>query len=102
MSDTDTQTPPPETEDGPVVTELLPVTEQVGRHVMTALNDPEAVAVLTTLVPGMARDRVVSVGLSRGQLLEVQALLDEIEQEDEDAASDAARCIGFQCQLDKD
>ena len=101
MSDTDQTAPEADSDKGPLVTDLMPVSEQVGRHVMTALNAPEAVAVLTTIVPGMDRDRVVSVGLSREHLFEVQRLLDEIEQEDEEASNDETKCIGFQCQVDK-
>jgi hypothetical protein len=96
------ETKAPEEQDGPVVTQLMPVMEQVGRHVMSALQDPEAVAVLTTMVPGMGVDRVVSVGLSREQMSEVSALLEQIEEEDEEAAADDERCIGFQCRVYKD
>ena len=99
MSDTKTETT--QTNEGPVVTELLSVTEQIGRHVMTALQEPEAVAVLTTMVPGMGADRVVSVGLSPAQMSEVSALLAEIEQEDDETAADAERCIGLQCTVHK-
>ena len=81
---------------------LLPISEQIGRNVMAALDDPDSVAVLTTVVPGVGADRVVSVGLTPQQMHDVGILLQEIEEEDEDAAQDEQRCIGFQCQVSKD
>ena len=81
---------------------LLPVSEQIGRNVMAALEDPDSVAVLTTVVPGVGADRVVSVGLTPQQMHDVGILLQEIEEEDDDSAQDEKRCIGFQCQVSKD
>lgn len=83
----------------PLVTELLPITDQVGRHVMNALQEPDAVAVLTTIVAGVSSDRVVSVALTPEQMAGVQAVLESIEAEDEEAAADEERCIGFQCRI---
>lgn len=92
----------PDGETPTVMTELVSPTEQIGRNVMTALGDADAVAVLTTLVPGVGSDRVVSVGLTAQQMHEVGVLLNEIETEDEEAANDEQRCIGFQCRIEKD
>lgn len=100
-----TEQPDTEQPDGKpetVVARLSPISDQIGRNVMAALDDPDAVAVLTTLVPGMGTDRVVSVGLTPQQMHDVGILLQEIEGEDEDAAQDEQRCIGFQCQVTKD
>jgi hypothetical protein len=85
-----------------LVAHLLPVSEQIGRNVMAALDDPDSVAVLTTVVTGVGADRVVSVGLTPKQMHDVGVLLQEIEEEDEDAAQDDQRCIGFQCKVSKD
>ena len=101
MSD-DQNTNGPDGETPTVMTELVSPTEQIGRNVMTALGDADAVAVLTTLVPGVGSDRVVSVGLTAQQMHEVGVLLNEIETEDEEAANDEQRCIGFQCRIEKD
>lgn len=101
MSD-DQNTNAPDGETPTVMTELVSPTEQIGRNVMTALGDADAVAVLTTLVPGVGSDRVVSVGLTAQQMHEVGVLLNEIETEDEEAANDEQRCIGFQCRIEKD
>ena len=86
---------------GPIASELLPISEQVGRNVLQALRDPEAVAVITTMVPGVSVDRVVSLGLNADQMAEVQYLLETIAAEDEEVAQDESRCIGFQCRVDK-
>lgn len=91
----------PDGETQTVMTEVRSPTEQIGQNVMNALSDPDAVAVITTLVPGLGSDRVVSVGLTREQMHEVGILLNEIETEDEAAANDEQRCIGFQCRIEK-
>ena len=96
----DTNEPDGQTET--VMAHLLPVSEQIGRNVMAALNDPDSVAVLTTVVAGLGADRVVSVGLTPQQMHDVGILLQEIEGEDEETAQDEQRCIGFQCQVSKD
>ena len=75
----------------PIATELLPISEQVGRNVLQALRDPEAVAVITTMVPGISVDRVVSLGLNADQMAEVQYLLETIAAEDEESAQDEER-----------
>ncbi len=95
---------PPTEADGKcetTVTEMVSITDQVGRNVMKALNDPDAVAVITTLVPGVSGDRVVSLGLTDEQMHHVGLLLNQIQAEDEAAAEDEERCIGFQCQIPK-
>ena len=97
MSDDNSQNP-----NQPIASPLLPISEQVGRNVLQALQEPEAVAVITTMVPGITNDRVVSLGLTADQMVEVQYLLETIAAEDEEAAADDDRCIGFQCRIDKD
>ncbi len=96
---TPTQTPDGETPT--VVAEIVSTTEQIGRNVLAALEDADAVAVITTLVPGVGADRVVSVGLTQEQMHEVGVLLQQIAEEDEEAAQDERRCIGFQCRIDQ-
>lgn len=93
------ESPQPDGECETVVDAVVSVTEQIGRNVMTALNDADAVAVVTTLVPGIGGDRVVSVGLTNEQMHQVGILLNRIQEEDEADADDAQRCIGFQCRL---
>lgn len=96
----DSPNEPEEQSGGPVVTALTPISEQVGRNVLKALNDEEAVAVVTTLVAGINGDRVVSLGLSASQMAQVGALLEEINAESEDVEEES--CIGFQCRLPRE
>jgi len=86
---------------GPLVTTLTPVSEQIGQHVMAAFQQPGAVAVLTTVVPGVDADRVVSLALTDEQMDEVRGLIGQIQGEDEAEAEDAERCIGFQCRVQR-
>ena len=95
----DTTQPERDGECETTVSEMVSIDEQIGRNVMAALRDPDAVAVLTTLVPGIGGDRVVSLGLTDEQMHHVGVLLNQIQAEDEATAQDEARCIGFQCQL---
>ena len=80
---------------------IVKMTEQVGQNVLSALDQPDTVAVLSTLVPGIRADRIVSVPLSPGQLGEVQMLLqslvppEPVEEED-------MPCIGFHCEMKRD
>ena len=57
-------------QDGPRhhVTNLQSIERQVGEHVLRALDDNSAVAVLTTVAAGVRNDRVVSLPLSREQV----------------------------------
>lgn len=101
---TETATAPAETTTqptGPLVTTIIPVSEQIGQHVMAAFQQPGAVAVLTTVVPGVDSDRVVSMALTDEQMDGVRVILDEIQAEDEAAAEDSEQCIGFQCRVDR-
>ena len=107
MSTDDTPTPQspevpaPSSDSGPLVAAIVPVSEQIGQHVMAAFQQNGAVAVLTTIVPGIDADRVVSMALSDEQMDGVRAILDEIQAEDEEASQDTERCIGFQCRVDR-
>jgi len=81
-----------------VASPIIKMTEQVGQNVLTALDQPGTVAVLSTLVPGIRADRIVSVPLSPAQLHEVHALLNDLVPaepvDDEDMP-----CIGFHCEM---
>ncbi|MGC6493724.1 MAG: hypothetical protein ACON5B_12895 [Myxococcota bacterium] len=94
----------PDSEDGEtgaLVTRLVPMVEQIGGHVMEALKAPDAVAVLTTLVPGVEGDRLVSLKLCEDQLAHVGALLAQLKPEPEKDEEEVKRCIGFQCRIDE-
>lgn len=79
------------------VTDLRPVTEQVGAHVLNALQDDACVAVVTTIATGFPTDRVVSVPLNAEQMHEVGIILNEVAAEPD--GPDDLPCIGFQCRL---
>lgn len=100
MSDKPISKPQPDEGIQPLVTELTPITEQVGDHVLKALQEEECVAVLTTLVGGYPTDRVVSVALNAEQMADVGAILGEVQKEPQDEDEDGV-CIGFHCQIPK-
>ena len=79
------------------VTELNPITQQVGTHVLAALKNDDCVAVLTTIAAGFPTDRVVSVPLNAEQMNEVGIILHEVATEPD--GPDDLPCIGFQCRL---
>ena len=83
----------------PLVTELTPITEQVGDHVLKALQEEECVAVLTTLVGGYPTDRVVSVALNAEQMADVGEILGEVQKE---SGEEEEVCIGFHCHIPKE
>jgi hypothetical protein len=79
------------------VSVLTPVEQQVGLHVLGALQHPETVAVLTTVAAGSnGRQRVVSVGLNPQRLAQVQQLLIE----EPEVRKRRVPCIGFHCRLE--
>ncbi len=79
-------------------TPIIKVTEQVGQHVLTALDQPDTVAVLSTIVPGVQADRVVSIPLSSAELSQVQVLLQELVPPEPLEEADMP-CVGFHCDM---
>ena len=79
----------------PIVTEIQPISQQIGAHILSALQrEDDTVAVLTSIVPGVGPDRVVSVPISRSQLLQIQAFLQS--EQLEDRVQEEERTIGFE------
>ncbi len=78
------------------VTQIKSAEQQVGEHIVRALQDDETVAVLTTVVVGGdGGQHFVSAALDPGILQQVQHLLREAQsQRDEEVP-----CIGFHCLL---
>lgn len=69
---------------------------QVGEHVIAVLQQPETVAVLTTVLAGAdGSQRIISVGLDAERLDDVREFLTEV------GVDEAKRvpCIGFHCFL---
>ncbi len=83
-----------------VASTLVKPSEQIGQNVLSALDQPDTVAVLTTLVPGVQADRVVSLPLSPRELGEVQALLATLIPE-EPLAEEDMPCVGFHCEMQR-
>ena len=80
------------------VTHLSTIERQVGEHVLAALEDPEAVAVLTTIASGIRADRVVSIPLSRAQVADISSVLEQAQIEPEE--DDDEPTIGFHVVLE--
>jgi hypothetical protein len=81
------------------VTPLQPIVRQVGEHVLTALEDKETVAVLTTITGSTAGQQVISIPLTHEHLQRVHGLIEEIHVSDE---PERIPCVGFHCFLDND
>ena len=79
-----------------LVTPLMPLVQQVGNHVMTALSKPETVAVLTTITGSRNGQQVISIPLSPDQMQEVNEMLHAVEVSEEPEEVD---CVGFHCYL---
>ncbi len=78
------------------ITQIRSAEHQVGEHIITALQDPDTVAVLTTVVIGPeGGQHIVSAGLDPETLEEVQKMLVKAE---EDRHEDIP-CVGFHCFL---
>lgn len=76
------------------VTQIRSAEEQVGQHIINALQDEETVAVLTTIV--VAPDggqHMVSVGLDPETMGQVQEFLVEAENKRDEEVP----CVGFHC-----
>ena len=77
-----------------LVTPLRSVPEQIGAHVLAALNKPNTVALLSMVVPGVERDQVVSVPLSPQQFQAIQQTLAK-QNPDQTLPPEVRRAIGF-------
>lgn len=76
------------------VTTIKNAEQQIGEHIVTALQHADTVAVLTTVVIGPdGQQRVVSAALNPARLQQVQEILTAAEQEREEEEP----CIGFHC-----
>jgi hypothetical protein len=77
-------------------TQIKSAEQQVGEHILTALQDPETVAVLTAVVVGTdGTQSIVSAALEPEILEQVQRLLRDAE----DKRDEEVPCIGFHCLL---
>ena len=76
------------------VTQIRSAEHQVGEHIINALQDPDTVAVLTTVVVGPeGGQHIVSAALDPETLEEVQKMLLKAEEE----RREETPCVGFHC-----
>jgi|TARA_B100000315_G_C14137258_1_gene389725 hypothetical protein len=80
-----------------LVSKLRPIAQQVGEHVLAALDHEETVAVLTTVTGSRNGQQVVSIPLSGEHLKKVHGLIEEIHESDE---PERVPCVGFHCFID--
>jgi hypothetical protein len=80
-----------------LVTPLQPIANQVGRHVLGALDQEETVAVLTTVTGSINGQQVISIPLTAEHLQQVHVLIQEIHDSDE---PEHVPCVGFHCFID--
>ena len=84
------------------VTELHPIEQQIGGHILSALSQPGTAAVLTSVVPGLGKDRVASIPLNQEQIIRIQAMLQQDQRlaiTQERTAEEEERSIGFQVEM---
>jgi len=84
------------------VTDLNPIEQQIGGHILSALSQPGTAAVLTSIVPGLGRDRVASIPLTQQQIIMIQAMLQQdqrLAMTQERDAEEEERSIGFQIEM---
>ena len=77
-----------------MVTALQSINEQIGGHVISALQRPNTAAVISVVMPGIGPDRIVSVPLDPDQFRAIQGLLATMTMP-EQLSEDARRAIGF-------
>jgi hypothetical protein len=78
------------------VSKIKNLEHQVGEHVVQALQHPDTVAVLTTVVVGPSGDQhIVSAALNPTKMAQINALLQEAIEE----RVDDEICLGFHCLL---
>ncbi len=79
-----------------LVTQIKTAENQIGEHILTALQDDDIVAVLTAVVAGTdGSQQIVSAALDPDMLTEVQKLLHNAEKK----RKDEMPCVGFHCLL---
>ena len=81
-----------------LVTRLHPIAIQVGEHVLSAMEQEDTVAVITTITGSKSGPQVVSIPLNPEHLQQVQGLIQEIHESDE---PESVPCVGFHCYIDE-
>mgnify|MGYP004172591649 CR=1 FL=1 len=81
----------------PVSTPLSSLAEQIGQHVIAALNQESTVAVVTTITGSRVGRQVVSLPLDSDQMHNIQMLLMAVETSEQ---PETVSCVGFHCKFD--
>jgi hypothetical protein len=82
------------------VTDLRPIERQVGEHIITSLQHPGTVAVISAVMPGgETNQRIVSVPLNQDLFNQVQELIAEAQAVRAHPQREVP-CIGFHCVLE--
>jgi len=77
------------------VTHIKSAEHQMGEHIITALQDPNTVAVITAIVAGPGGQALVSAALDPDMLGQVQKIIHEAELK----RTEEVPCVGFHCLL---
>lgn len=76
------------------ITTIRNAEEQVGEHIIRALQHSDTVAVITTLAMGPdGKQRVISAALNAQRMQQVQEILNSAQQE----RVEEEPCVGFHC-----
>ena len=79
------------------VSDLQPISQQIGEHIITALQQPKTAAVITSIMAGFPTDRIVSTAVTMEQMLLIRQILQPvIDAGNETGSEDEERQIGFQ------
>ena len=80
------------------VSKVKNLDQQIGEHVLAALQHPHTVAVLTTVIIGPSGEQhIVSASLSPEKMLQVNQLLEEAQEK----RVDDEVCYGFHCLINQ-
>jgi phage I-like protein len=82
-----------------LVSQIQTVANQVGKHVLSAMEHEQTVAVLTTITGSTHGQQVISIPLTAEHVQQVHGLIEEIHQSNE---PERVPCVGFHCYLEEE
>ncbi len=81
------------------VSQIHTIANQVGEHVLSAMEHEETVAVLTTITGSSHGQQVISIPLTAEHVQQVHGFIEEIHTSNE---PQDIPCVGFHCFLDQE
>lgn len=81
------------------VSPIHTIANQVGEHVLLAMEHEETVAVLTTITGSSHGQQVISIPLSAEHVQQVHGFIEDIHSSNE---PQDIPCVGFHCFLDQE